>query len=152
MKPEWNKTFSQAALMDIDRKYASQCRQEELRAAVRRYRAFSDPMAYLWIKECLEEILWLKEKESMVRVVSKDDITDSDIQAAKDFPIEELVEFNGFGKALAWCHEDSKPSLSLWKGHNRCKCFVCDKMFNPIDIKMTRDGCNFIQAVKELRG
>jgi len=79
------------------------------------------------------------------------DITEADIEKARNYPVDALVEFNSMGRALAWCHSDSEPSLSFWKGHNSCRCFVCGKSFDSIAILMERDKMSFINAVKQLR-
>lgn len=83
------------------------------------------------------------------RRTNKTPITDEMIEAAKQYPIERLIDFT-HGVSLAWCHEDKRPSLSWWKDGNRARCFVCDQTFNPIDVLTERDGMTFIQAVKEL--
>jgi hypothetical protein len=77
-------------------------------------------------------------------------ITDDMIATAKAYPIEQLVEFDRAGKAMAWCHPDKAPSLSWHKKANRAHCFPCGKSFNPIDVLIARDGMNFISAVKYL--
>lgn len=76
-------------------------------------------------------------------------ITEEMIEQARAYPIENLLEFKN-GKALAFCHEDNSPSLSLWKGHNLARCFPCGKTFNSIDILMDRDNLSFREAVKTL--
>ena len=79
------------------------------------------------------------------------DISEADIAKAKDYPITQLIEFDKFGKALAFCHEDTKPSLSYWAKANNCRCFACGESFDPIAVLMKRDGMSFIEAVKKLR-
>jgi hypothetical protein len=76
-------------------------------------------------------------------------ITDANIDSAREYPVEKLIEFNR-GTALAFCHADKKPSLTWDKKRNRAHCFVCDKDFSAIDILMERDGVDFITAVKHL--
>jgi len=82
---------------------------------------------------------------------NNDDITEDDIQRARDYPVTQLVEFNTMGKALAWCHEDKSPSLSYWAKGNNCRCFVCDVSYDSIKILMDRDNYSFIEAVRKLR-
>lgn len=81
--------------------------------------------------------------------VKKGGITDEMIAQAKEYPVDQLIDFNN-GKAMAWCHDDSNPSLTLWKKGNKAVCWPCDKKFNAIDICMERDGMTFIDAVKYL--
>ena len=71
------------------------------------------------------------------------------IQQARSYPIECLIEFIN-GKAKAFCHDDKTPSLSKHPKHNYCRCFVCNKSFDPIAIKMERDSLTFNEAVRSL--
>lgn len=76
-------------------------------------------------------------------------ITDAMIESAREYPVEELLEFKR-GAALCLWHDDTNPSLSWDKKRNRVHCFACDKDANAIDIIMTQDGCSFPAAVKKL--
>ncbi len=77
-------------------------------------------------------------------------VTDEMIEYARNYPIEQLVQFDQRGKALAFCHADNHPSLSWHRAKNRATCFPCAKSFNPIDILVERDGYGFRDAVKAL--
>jgi hypothetical protein len=77
-------------------------------------------------------------------------VTDELIKQARQYPIDQLVEFDRQGKAQAFCHKDKHPSLSWDKKRNRAHCFPCGKSFNPIDILTTRDGMSFQNAVRTL--
>jgi len=88
--------------------------------------------------------------KEMARVESNDAITDEHISNARRYPIERLIEFKK-GKALAFCHDDSNPSLSLHSKSNTCRCFTCDKSFDSISVLMVRDKMTFLQAVRQLQ-
>jgi hypothetical protein len=77
-------------------------------------------------------------------------ITPQMIEDARDYPIEQIVQFDRQGKSLAWCHADNHPSLSWHRAGNRATCFPCGKIFNPIDVLTQRDGMSFPDAVKQL--
>ena len=81
---------------------------------------------------------------------SKDTITDDDIEAARKYPIDSIMEFNG-GRCKAWCHDSDSDSMSWYKKVNKAHCFVCNKSFSALDTLMERDGYSFIEAVKQLR-
>ena len=99
----------------------------------------------------LDEIIRLRAYEGRLkRGISKDAITDDMIQAARDFPIEKIIEFDRTGKAYAFCHDDKKPSLTWFKKGNKARCFPCDKTFDSISILQQRDGHSFISAVRAL--
>ena len=97
--------------------------------------------------KCINEIQFL-EGHKNIPIESK--ITDEDIYKANQYPIEQLIDFNRYGKSLSWCHDDRSPSLSLWKGKNKARCFVCGITFRPIDVLVKRDNYSFIEAVKSL--
>ena len=86
---------------------------------------------------------------SVTRKESTDRITDEQIEQARAYPIDKLIEFTR-GKALAPCHDDNAPSLSHDRKRNRATCFVCNKSFNPIDYIIMTDGLKFADAVKQL--
>lgn len=99
--------------------------------------------------DAIDEIIAIRKAEVNRNKPMKGGITDDMIATAKEYPVDQLVEFTR-GKAIAWCHDDSNPSLSWHRGKNRCTCFPCGKSFNAIDICMERDGMTFIEAVKLL--
>lgn len=76
-------------------------------------------------------------------------ITDEMIQQARDYPIDQLIDFNR-GKAIAWCHDDKQPSLHHHKQANRAHCWPCNQSFDTISVLMQRDGMTFHAAVREL--
>lgn len=78
------------------------------------------------------------------------DITPDMIEQARQYPIEDLIQFDRQHKAVAFCHEDNHPSLSWHRAKNRATCFPCGKSFNPIDVLIQRDGITFPDAVKRL--
>jgi hypothetical protein len=148
-----------AELMDIDPRHALACRRrylterlwwaselmdkwerEPLTMTPEEFRAINDQGA--WRKE-------LAQIERMLRKENKGDISDSDIAAAREYPIDKVVEFHK-GKALAWCHPDSTPSLTYMSKNKVAWCPVCNRYFDAISVLMERDGLNFPQAVKQL--
>jgi len=76
-------------------------------------------------------------------------ITEDMIARAREYPVEELLEFK---RGVAHClwHNDTNASLSWDKKRNRVHCFPCDKDANSIDIIMAQDSCSFPVAVKKL--
>ena len=100
--------------------------------------------------DCLNEIIRLKNSERRQRRGQKtQEITDEMVESARNYPIEQVVEFNK-GVAIAFCHADSRPSLSWNRKNNTAHCFPCGKSFNALDVLIDRDGKDFITAVKEL--
>lgn len=101
--------------------------------------------------DALNEIIRLRNFEQSLKQGrnTKSSITDEMIESARNYPIENIIEFRN-GKALAWCHADKNPSLTWYKAKNRATCFPCGKSFSALDVLMDRDGKSFINAVREL--
>lgn len=83
------------------------------------------------------------------RQVSKDEITNQNIEAARNYPITDLIEFKR-DMAVCFVHADKSPSLHFIKDKNVAWCFSCQKMFDSIDVLMIRDGYTFQEAVRRL--
>ena len=113
------------------------------------------------LEECLEcdtdlsiydgfriaEEISLLFKAAQSSPVATSDITPEQIQAARQFPIQQLIHFEK-GKAYAWCHQDKRPSLTLYK--NKAKCWPCNKTYDTIGVLMERDKMSFKDAVRRL--
>jgi hypothetical protein len=156
---EYEKVFRAAAKFEISPRAAANMRMRYLREKAHDLlkRSPVHPIAGYWANQAMNEILWLlietdKRERQMTtsRFVRVDRISDDDIEAAKEYPIEQLIDFQR-GKAFAWCHEDKNPSMFHATRTNKAICPVCDKFYNPIDVLMERDGMSFKDAVRELR-
>ena len=100
--------------------------------------------------QMMDEALYIIKNMWREEIAYKDDITDQDIESARNYPIDQLIDFRG-GKAMAWCHNDKAPSLTHWKKGNKARCFPCNKTYDSISVLMERDNYSFIDAVKALR-
>lgn len=99
------------------------------------------------VKRAKKELKTIEKK-----LTRKDDtnaITPELIERARQYPVEQLVEFVQ-GKAYAFCHEDKNPSATMMKGGNKLRCWPCNKNFDPIDILTLRDKFSFAEAVRRL--
>lgn len=82
-------------------------------------------------------------------------ITDVDVQAAKQIPIETLytgvLKTQGY-KAVGKCpfHEEDTPSFTIYLNQNKFFCYGCQAGTDAIDYIKRRDNCDFITAVKTL--
>jgi len=110
----------------------------------------TDAISDLYINQYLDEVIWLmREYPRRLKLKQQiDRLTDEQIEQARQFPVDKLIVFEK-GKALAFCHEDNRPSLHWYKKSNRARCFVCNRTWNPIDILMAR-GYSFSSSIKEL--
>lgn len=71
-------------------------------------------------------------------------------EEAKAIPFESLYEFNRQGKGICPFHNDTRPSLSLWRGKNLVTCFVCGITLDTIGFIMKKDKKTFYQALDTL--
>ena len=85
-------------------------------------------------------------------------VTDSDIETAKNIPIDELFEQDGHQLkrssfnfvTLCPFHDEKTPSCTLYTNDNQYHCFGCQAHGDTIEyVKQTRN-LDFIQAVKYL--
>jgi len=91
-----------------------------------------------------------EHQDRLKKGIKLNEITDEMIQIARDYPIESLIEFVN-GKAIAFCHADKNPSLTLDRKRGKAHCFVCDKDYNALDVLIERDNMSFVDAVKQLQ-
>jgi hypothetical protein len=158
---DYHKPLRVAAEHGVNKTWASNCRITFLREQIAinagimnngRINERSIKTAQLWNREMRDEIAYLERKKLFILQDPSKllRLTEDQIRVAKFHPIENLIEFRN-GKAIAWCHNDKNPSLTLWRQGNRAKCWVCDKAWSPIDVLMKRDGMGFVEAVMMLQ-
>jgi hypothetical protein len=73
------------------------------------------------------------------------------IEKAKQFPIEELLEFNKGGFTSCPYHPERTPSAKWYPQRNKIHCFSCNGDFDPIDIYQKLNNVSFNQAVRALQ-
>lgn len=143
-----------ANVMGIDKKEAFRCRWRYLKDDLDTLEASpSHPITDLWIQKIKDEMADIEKRAVMKKprelVENPNKITDEMVYQAKKVPVTSLVDFK-HGKALAWCHEDKRPSLYYGSRLNLAVCPVCDKKFDSIGVLMHRDGYSFKEAVRHL--
>ena len=93
-------------------------------------------------------LTYLKECLKIYKNLTKEDLLD--VERARSIPVEDIVEFNRYKKALCLWHTDSNPSMHLYKKDNRVWCFACNKGGDVIDVAQALHGVGFKEAVKIL--
>lgn len=91
-------------------------------------------------------------RQELIRLRKPDrtgDITQSDIDSARQYPWDQLLEFGRNRMARCPFHDDKTPSFSVHNGRGRC--FGCHWKGDVIAFTMERDGLNFLDAVRRLR-
>lgn len=143
--------FRQASDMEVNKLAAARIRQRFLHQQIDDCLADGSPEALFWAIEDLQEIAYLIKHSTIdyTKPIYKNTVTSAHIASAEQFPIDQLIHFEN-GKAYAFCHEDSNPTLTFWKERNKARCFACNKTFNPIDVLVHRDKKTFLEAVREL--
>lgn len=94
-------------------------------------------------------INFLKEIIDYKKMLSKCDII-VNVEEAKKVPVTDLLDFNTRGKAICIWHNDTNPSLHLYKEQNRVWCFSCNQGGDSIEIVKQKYNLDFISAVKFL--
>lgn len=144
-----NKTFRMAARLGVNPRSAANLRIRYLKDRYKELQKFPQSEAKIWMQDIMEEIDYLN-KQVVARIQQPGDkITDTMVNNARDYPIDQLIDFTR-GSATAWCHNDKSPSLAHLTRINKAKCFVCDKVFDSIDVYMEQMGCDFVTAVRSL--
>ena len=157
MKHDYRKVLLEATKFGINRRAAARMRirylKPDLKLCLEAWARTGCQVALHWALADLEEITQLmKHCRREEKPKNSNSITDEMIEAAKATPITSVVNFGERGgKAVAFCHEDKRPSMYHVTKTNRAICPVCDKKFNAIDVLMLRDGYSFSDAVRALQ-
>lgn len=103
--------------------------------------------------EELEKLRRTYRGRTVHRAVHSDDdrISDADIVAAREYPLERLlaVELTKFGYVKCRWHDDKKPSMLVKKGYGWC--FSCSTWADSIKWLVEVDQMSFADAVRYLR-
>lgn len=91
----------------------------------------------------------IKKLEQTLFYMQKGKGGELDVQKARERPISDFIEFNGFGFARSiWNTADKTPSMKLYRKENRVHCFSTGEDEDVIGVVMALKGCSFIEAVK----
>lgn len=77
------------------------------------------------------------------------EITSEMIARAKQYPVEKLIEVNRAGFALCPFHNETTPSLKIFKD-NAWRCFGCGAYGDTIEFIRKKNSLNFVEAIKFL--
>lgn len=76
----------------------------------------------------------------------------SDIENAKAYPIDQILDFNREKKAMCPFHNEKTASLHYYAETNTTYCFGgCGKSFDAVDIYQKKFNVSFKEAVNELK-
>jgi len=84
-------------------------------------------------KELRENEMMLHLLECEKKGIEKPELN---IEKAKAFPIDRLLDFNRGSKVTCLWHNDKNPSLHYYKKQNRVHCFSCGANKDAIDVVM----------------
>jgi len=116
---------------------------------------FAEKIIEIWKGKKLDNMIKKirRLKASLVEFKSKQQVSELEIQIARDHPFEMLVKEIRKNWALCNFHLDKRPSLYIRKrdGHSFAYCFVCGRGWDPIAYVMERDGLTFVEAVRKLQ-
>ncbi|GAF89502.1 unnamed protein product, partial [marine sediment metagenome] len=90
-----------------------------------------------------------KKKKTTVRKKVFKDSKNPDTYVAKQYPIDQLLDFKQNKCACIW-HNEKTASMHYYKDNNRVWCFGCGKGGDSIDVFMKVFNVSFSEAVKKL--
>lgn len=90
-----------------------------------------------------------RKLDRMCGIIKPGSITDEDIEAAKAYPIEELIEGVDRNTAICPFHQEKTPSLHI--KNNKAYCYgSCKKTWDTVSFLMQKEGISFVEAVRRL--
>jgi hypothetical protein len=102
------------------------------------------------IKEIEQRIKTINQYLQSYQPEAPGRITDNDIESAKNYPFDQLIETKrGFAKCPF--HQEKTASFYINKKKNYGKCYGCGYVGDTIDFVMKTQGLSFIAAVKKLK-
>jgi len=101
------------------------------------------------IKQNTSYLQSLREKSGW-QEVDEGKITDIDIQKAKQFSIDSLMEFNKADFSPCPFHKETQGSFKYYRKTNSWWCFSCQTGGDSISLYMKLNNCGFRDAVKKL--
>lgn len=101
----------------------------------------------IWNEEALKTSREIEER--LIRKMTARNSAVGDVDKAKQYPLDELVEFkHGFARCVF--HTEKTGSMKFYKEQNRAHCFSCNKSFDAIDIYRQINNCSFREAINYL--
>lgn len=140
---EWLKTDEMKAMYDEYQREREKSLNETLDKARKH---LADLLAHRGEIEKKQRIL---DDIKKLERIANSTISLEDIQRAKDFRIENIIEVKN-GMALCVNHEDSNPSMNC--KNNFVYCHACLYHADAIALYQKVKGVSFVRAVKELSG
>lgn len=122
--------------------------------ALDKYEHFKDvdcvELRIIWGESVLAHFKNIRKQWGKMMVIKNDKktITQDMIQAAKDYPFEELIELKR-GYACCPFHEEKNPSFRV--KNNKAWCYGCNEGWDTIAFVMKKDGLSFQEAVRRLQ-
>ena len=104
-------------------------------------------------EEAIANIKRYKGKLAMLAPVkanaSAKGVTPQQVAKAKEFPIDQLIDFT---QHVACCifHTEDTPSMHYYSKDNHVHCFGCNKGGDAIDVYMELNNTNFLDSVRIL--
>lgn len=136
-------------------KVRKQCEDVIYRKAKKGSEEFWTMIAEVLVIRVDREEYWKKilkrNENALAPSKSRKGVTDEMIARAKEYPIEELLDFV---KGVTNCifHSEKTNSLHFYKRQNKCHCFGgCNKSYDSIAIYQQLNNCSFVQAVERLQ-
>lgn len=106
-------------------------------------------LADIGIAYAEEQLAKAKKELAMTKRRKSKPEENTELEAARTYPIAKLVKVNGMGKAQCPYHEDSTPSMQVYSD-NHAFSYCCGKRSDAISLYMFLNQCDFKKAVSDL--
>ena len=95
---------------------------------------------------------WIEKKKKINSILKyHGEYGTETLKLAKQYPMENLLEFNGAGFAKCPSHgPENTPSAKLYKERNKIHCFGCGADLDSIDVCMIINNIPLGEAIKKL--
>ena len=83
-------------------------------------------------------------------IVDTNEVNERDIEAAKDIPIDNFIQFDRAGFAKCLWHDEKTSSMKYYKNNNKIHCFGCQFNGDVIEVVRKLYNVGFLEAVRFL--
>jgi len=163
-KKEWLEIFPEAVLYledDLNFQFEKYDKQvKEMKLQIDMVEKFVSPESRWFHELVMNHFIEADIKQTEKRIKEIDQylrkdvptnwITDQDIERAKEYPFNQLIEFK-HDFAICPFHNEKTPSLHWNKKNNTIHCFGCSKNWDTIQFLRETEGLDFISSVKYLK-
>lgn len=98
-----------------------------------------------------KEIGFIEQGINHIKEKNSGGVSDEEIEKAKSYPIDQIVDFDKYDKRKCLFHLEKTPSMKYYKDTNTVHCFgECGRTWDSISVYQREHGCGFVDAIKAI--